>query len=56
MNLTQKITKVQLGYILGVCYTTARKEYQIILDSLNLKRNYLINEDLIKYGIFQSKK
>ncbi|WP_158614844.1 hypothetical protein [Flavobacterium sp. LB2P53] len=50
-NTSQKVTKTQLMYLLEVSYNTARKEYQIILDSLELKRNYLMISDLIKYGI-----
>lgn len=46
-----KITKTQLMYILGVSYPTALKEYQIIIDSLQLKRNYLTENDLKKYGL-----
>ena len=41
-----KITKTQLMHILGVSYPTALKEYQIIIDSLQLKRNYLTENDL----------
>ena len=37
--------------ILDVSYNTARKEYQTIIDSLQLSRNYLTISDLIKYGI-----
>lgn len=46
-----KITKTQLMYILGVSYPTALKEYRIILDSLGLKRKFLTQNDLIKYGL-----
>lgn len=45
----QKITKKQLGFILGVSYPTALKEYQTIIDSLALKRNYLTQNDLKTY-------
>ena len=38
-------------YILGVSYPTALKEYKIIIDSLQLKRNYLTTNDLIIYGL-----
>lgn len=48
---SQKVTKTQLMHILEVSYKTARKEYQIILDSLELKRKYLTISDLISYGI-----
>lgn len=48
---TEKVTKTQLMYILGVSYPTALKEYQIIIDSLNLKRKFLTISDLITYGI-----
>jgi hypothetical protein len=51
LNKSQKVTKTQLMYILDVSYNTARKEYQIILDSLQIKRDYLILADLLKYGI-----
>lgn len=50
-NPSQKVSKTQLMYILEVSYNTARKDYQIILDSLELKRKYLTISDLIKYGI-----
>lgn len=50
-NLSQKVNKVQLQFILEVSYKTARKEYQIILDSLALTRKYLTIKDLIDYGI-----
>ena len=50
-NTSQKVTKTQLMHILEVSYNTARKEYQTILDSLQLKRNYLTVSDLIQYGI-----
>lgn len=50
-NLSAKISKTQLQFILGISYKTARKEYQTILDSLELKRNYLTLQDLIKYRI-----
>lgn len=48
---SQKVTKVQLMHILEVSYPTARKEYQIILDSLAIKRLYLTIADLITYGV-----
>ena len=38
-------------HLLEVSYPTARKEYQIILDSLGLKRKYLMISDLIEYKI-----
>lgn len=50
-NTSQKVSKTQLMHILEVSYNTARKEYQIILDSLELTRDYLTISDLIKYGI-----
>jgi hypothetical protein len=50
-NTSQKVTKTQLGYILGVSYPTARKEYRTILDCLSLTRKYLMISDLIQYGI-----
>lgn len=37
--------------ILEVSYPTARKDYQTILDALQLKRTYLTIQDLITYGI-----
>lgn len=48
---TQKVTKMQLSHILEISYPTARKEYQTILDSLQITRGYLTISDLIKYGI-----
>ena len=50
-NTSQKVTKTQLMNILEVSYNTARKEYQTILDSLQLTRKYLTISDLITYGI-----
>lgn len=50
-NLSQKVTKMQLKNILQISYPTALKEYQTILDSLALKRKYLVISDLIAYGI-----
>lgn len=50
-SLTQKVSKMQLKNILEISYPTARKEYQTILDSLQIKRGYLIISDLIEYGI-----
>lgn len=50
-NTSQKITKTQLMHILELSYKTACKEYQTIIDSLALKRNYLTVQDLITYGI-----
>ncbi|WDF65660.1 hypothetical protein [Flavobacterium sp. KACC 22763] len=50
-NTSQKVSKTQLMYILEVSYPTARKEYQTIIDSLQLKRKYLTISDLIQYGI-----
>ncbi len=55
-NLTAKINKVQLQHILEVSYTTARKEYQIIIDSLALKRTYLTVQDLVDYGLLKMPK
>lgn len=51
VSTSQKVTKTQLMNILEVSYNTARKEYQIILDSLEIKRTYLTISDLVKYGI-----
>lgn len=48
---SQKVTKMQLKNILEVSYPTALKEYQIIIDSLQLKRKFLTISDLIAYGI-----
>lgn len=48
---TQKVSKMQLKHILEISYPTARKEYQTILDSLQITRGYLTISDLIKYGI-----
>jgi len=48
---TEKVTKTQLMYILGISYPTALKEYQTIIDALALKRKYLTISDLVKYGI-----
>jgi hypothetical protein len=50
-NTSQKVTKTQLMHILQISYNTARKEYQTIIDSLELKRDFLTISDLIKYGI-----
>lgn len=50
-NLTQKISKKELGVLLSVSYKTARKEYQTILDSLQLTRKFLTVADLEKYGL-----
>lgn len=50
-NTSQKINKTQLQHILQVSYPTARKDYQIIIDSLGLSRKYLTIQDLILYGI-----
>lgn len=50
-NPSQKVTKMQLKNILEVSYPTALKEYQTILDSLALKRKFLMISDLIAYGI-----
>jgi hypothetical protein len=50
-NTSQKVTKTQLMHILEVSFNTAKKEYQTILDSLEIKRSYLTISDLIKYGI-----
>jgi len=50
-NLSQKVSKTQLMHLLDVSYNTARKEYQIILDSLQIKRTYLTISDLLQYGI-----
>ncbi|TCN55498.1 MULTISPECIES: hypothetical protein [Flavobacterium] len=50
-NTSQKVSKTELMHLLGVSYPTALKEYQIILDSLQLKRNYLMISDLITYKI-----
>jgi hypothetical protein len=50
-NILQKINKKELGALLGVSYKTARKEYQTILDSLQLTRKYLTVSDLEKYGL-----
>ena len=50
-NLSAKVNKKQLGFILAVSYKTALKEHAVILDSLQLKRKYLTIKDLIDYGI-----
>jgi len=50
-SLSQKVSKKQLGFILGVSYKTARKDYDLIVLSLELKRKFLTINDLIKYGI-----
>ena len=50
-NTTAIVNKTQLKNILGVSYPTALKMHQTILDSLNLKRKYLMIKDLISYGI-----
>jgi len=51
VSTTQKVTKTELMHILSVSYPTALKEYQTILDSLQIKRKYLLIQDLINYGI-----
>jgi hypothetical protein len=48
---SDKVNKTQLMHLLAVSYPTALKEYQVIIDSLALKRKYLTVNDLIKYGI-----
>lgn len=48
---TQKLTRKDLQFILNVSYNTAKKEYQTLLDCLNLKRNFLIVNDLIDLKI-----
>lgn len=51
---TFRVTREQLAGILGVCTKTASKEYQTILDSLEIvNRNYLTYGDLAKYGIIE---
>lgn len=50
-TISQKVNKTQLMNILEVSYPTARKDYQTILDALQLKRKYLTIQDLITYGI-----
>lgn len=50
-NLSAKVNKTQLKNILGVSYKTALKDYQTIIDSLELKRSYLTVQDLINYKI-----
>lgn len=50
---TKKVTKTQLMHILGVSYNTAKKEYQIIIDSLNLKRAFLTEQDLKDYKLYK---
>jgi len=50
-NLNHKVNKTQLMYLLGVSYKTALKEYKIIIDSLQLKRDYLTVKDLIDYKL-----
>lgn len=50
-NKSQKVTKMQLKHLLDVSYPTALKEYAIIIDSLQIKRNFLTINDLIIYGI-----
>lgn len=47
----QKVTKTELMHLLGVSYKTALKEYKIIIDSLELKRNYVTVSDLVKYKL-----
>jgi hypothetical protein len=47
----KKISKTELMHLLGVSYPTALKEYQIILDSLELKRKFLTLNDLKRYGL-----
>jgi hypothetical protein len=51
MNPSAKVSKTQLMYILDVSYKTATKEYQTLLDCLQLKRNFLTIQDLIDLKI-----
>ena len=51
LSTSQKVTKMQLKNILEISYPTALKEYQTIIDCLQLKRAYLTIQDLITYGI-----
>jgi hypothetical protein len=50
-NLSEKVNKTQLMHLLGVSYKTALKDYQIILDSLQLTRDFLTIKDLVDYKI-----
>ena len=50
-NVSQKVTITQLKNILEISYNTAKKEYQVIIDCLQIKRSYLVVKDLIDYGI-----
>lgn len=48
-NNLQKISKKELGSILGVSYPTALKEYKYLLSVLSLSRSYLTLSDIKKY-------
>lgn len=51
-NAHVKVNISQLKHILGVSHNTAKKEYQCILDSLQItNRKYLLVSDLVKYGV-----
>lgn len=51
LNPSSKVTKTQLMHILEISYNTARKEYQTIIDCLQLQRKYLTIQDLIDFKI-----
>jgi preprotein translocase subunit Sss1 len=50
-NQSTKVSIKELANLLGVCRKTASKEYQTIIDSLQITRKYLTQKDLEKYGI-----
>lgn len=52
LNSTHKVTRKELQNKIGCCYATAKKEYHVIMSSLDIKyRNYLTLADLQKYGL-----
>ena len=51
LSPTSKVSIKQLKNILGVSLTTAKNDYINFLHILNLKRNFLIVNDLIELKI-----
>lgn len=50
---SEKVNRSQLQYILGISYSQAKREYKTLLDCLDLKRNFLIVQDLIDLKILR---
>lgn len=50
---TQKITVKDLSLLLNVSYKTALKDYNNFIHILELKRDFLIKNDLIKLKILE---